>query len=51
MLVLELVKKSCKQISPFGINNRNAKEIEAVNNLRMHDLYAPLTSQGKDNME
>ena len=35
--------KSCKQIGPRGINNRNAKGAEAVNLLRMHDLYAPLT--------
>ena len=35
--------KSCKQIGPHGINNRNAKGAEAVNLLRMHDLYAPLT--------
>ena len=35
--------KICKQISPFGIDNRNAKEIEAVNILSMHDIYAPLT--------
>ena len=35
--------KSGKQIGPHGINNRNEKGAEAVNILRMHDRYSPLT--------
>ena len=35
--------KSCKQIGPRGINNRNAKGAEAVNILRIRNLHAPLT--------
>ena len=35
--------KSCKQIGPFGINNRNSKGAEGSNLLRMYNLHPPLT--------
>ena len=35
--------KSGKKFGPHGINNRKAKGVEAVNLLRMHAFYAPLT--------
>ena len=30
----------CNNVGIFGLNNRNAKDVEAVNLLRTHNLYA-----------
>ena len=36
-------KLQCNNVGKFGLNNRNAKGVEAVNLLRTHNLYAPIT--------
>ena len=36
-------KLRCKNVGKFGLNNRNAKRVEAVNILRTYNLYAPMT--------
>ena len=33
----------CKNVGQFGLNNRKSKGVEAVNLLRMNNLYTPMT--------